>query len=191
MHRELGEEWSQIDDPCTTHRCTPDGIMVAQIFCDIPTKPHPSCQLYTPPGECCPNWICGSECVDDAGVLHALYSHWQSGPCTYHMCTEEGIITRNMTCDLPYQPHASCTKYLPPGECCPVWHCSRQCVDSSGTNREVGEKWKSDDCTLHQCTSQGSFTIDLYEVCEILAPPTHTCELVKVPGECCPQWMCH
>ncbi|KAK3873666.1 hypothetical protein Pcinc_021334 [Petrolisthes cinctipes] len=180
---------------CSLYMCVPGGLITTiPVHCppfDPSNPPHPNCLEVQPEGECCPEWECGSECEDDAGVLHALYSHWQSDPCTYHMCTKEGIITRNMTCDLPDQPHSSCTKYLPPGECCPVWHCSRQCVDSFGTKRDVGEEWRSDDCTLHKCTSQGSFTIDLYEVCEILEPPTHTCELVKEPGECCPQWICH
>nr|XP_045589740.1 kielin/chordin-like protein isoform X2 [Procambarus clarkii] len=183
-YHRLSEVWTP--DPCTTMVCTNAGIKTTVKHCSLEPALHQSCQRYTPPGMCCPEWKC-SGCVDNNGTYHVLYSAWKTDPCTTHTCTSAGVTTTEQLCPPQSAPHPGCQKVTSPGECCPRWQCSG-CTDNTGRYHPLHKVWQTDPCTLHNCTSDGIKTI--VKECRVEPAPHATCQRYTPPGECCQEWQC-
>ncbi|XP_071548223.1 kielin/chordin-like protein isoform X2 [Panulirus ornatus] len=174
-------------DLCNTHECTRAGILTTREECHLGSAPHPSCNEYTPPGECCPEWHC-SGCFDASGIYRELGQEWSTNdPCITYVCTEDGLDINRIQCEETFPLHPDCFDYIPDGECCPKWNCSG-CVDYSGKYYTLYSVWKTDPCTTHECTKNGIQTTR--EDCNLGPAPHHSCEQFTFPGECCPEWKC-
>nr|XP_045589754.1 kielin/chordin-like protein isoform X4 [Procambarus clarkii] len=174
-------------DPCSTSFCTRTGIQTSLTECHLTPAPHFSCQQYTQPGKCCPEWNC-SGCFDSAGGFRDLGHEWSTGnACYIFKCTREGITLTLVQCPEIRPPHPSCSRYTPVGECCPKWNCSA-CIDPNGQQHSLYEVWKSDLCTTHFCTRTGIQTTR--DACDLGPAPHPSCRKTVPVGECCPDWIC-
>ncbi|XP_063886767.1 kielin/chordin-like protein isoform X1 [Scylla paramamosain] len=186
-YHPLYHEW-QID-PCTTLVCHLNGITKRKIPCPpLGSAPHSSCYTVFLPGGCCKEWKCDG-CIDDTGEFHPLGSEWPSSdPCVRMLCVPPGVIQNaTVACQLSLRPHEGCFFQTVEGQCCGQWNCSG-CRDNDGKFRKLLEKWKSDPCTTHICTSIGVKTEELR--CTSPPRPHYSCKLVVLPDHCCPSWEC-
>nr|XP_053651515.1 kielin/chordin-like protein [Cherax quadricarinatus] len=176
--------WSP--DECHTCVCNGSEVSCSKTPESCPLPPNKFC--VENPGRCCPQWNCSFGCIDDAGEHHELGSSWHSSPCTYHTCTQNGMITLIEDCFLPPPVHHSCTEITQENECCPRWHCSG-CTDVAGNYHELCHEWTdSDPCLVFTCTPHG--ISEKLLVCEKQDQPHAGCYNYTSPGECCPKWNC-
>lgn len=179
-----GAMWSP--DECHTCVCNGSEVSCSKTPESCPLPPNKFC--VENPGRCCPQWNCSFGCIDDAGEHHELGSSWHSTPCTYHTCTQNGMITLIEDCFLPPPVHHSCTEITQENECCPRWHCSG-CTDAAGNYHELCHEWTdSDPCLVFTCTPHG--ISEKLLVCEKQDQPHAGCYNYTSPGECCPKWNC-
>nr|XP_045589560.1 kielin/chordin-like protein isoform X1 [Procambarus clarkii] len=172
--------------PCTTNKCTSQGINTTVKECNLGHPPHVDCQQYTPSGDCCPEWKC-SGCTDNNGTYYQLHQVWESDPCTTRTCTTDGIKTNVKYCGLEPAPHSTCQKVTPSGECCPEWRCSG-CTDNGGKYHPLYHVWSSDPCTNHTCTIDGIETV--VKTCYTGPAPHQSCQKYTPLKDCCPRWRC-
>ncbi|XP_066986396.1 peroxidase-like [Macrobrachium rosenbergii] len=117
--RKQGEEWTDVQDPCTQYKCTEHGLVVTRITCSpVPVLTNYSC-FQDNDGQCCPRWYCLS--------------------CPAQESFSRRCIVYKDQCD----NDTNCAY----GEiCCLVPGCGRECmtpcIDESGIPRAVGQVWK-------------------------------------------------
>ncbi|XP_071548226.1 kielin/chordin-like protein [Panulirus ornatus] len=182
--RAQGSTW--FPDECRECRCSNSTLTCQKLEVHCPPRPYSHCVEI--PGLCCPEWDCPKGCIDEDGQHRELGSSWFSHPCIFHICEEEGIVTRIQDCFLDDPIHPSCEVYTPEGECCPHWHCSG-CVDKAGNYREPGHDWSSGDpCITYRCTD-GQIK-ETHVQCTKTPAPHPGCYEYTPVGDCCPKWNC-
>ncbi|XP_071516747.1 uncharacterized protein [Panulirus ornatus] len=190
IHREVGETWTDWQDPCIIFLCTKSGIkkQPGRLCPSVGPLPHVGCRAVVE--DCCHKWDC-TECVDEEGVHHAVGETWVDprDPCIRYLCTQDGIEEQPGRYCPPVgpRPHVGCKKIEE--DCCQTWHCA-SCVDEQGFYRKVGEEWYDplNPCIHNHCTRD-----DIIErsrrVCPGLLPRPHPpCELIV--DNCCQRWQC-
>jgi len=70
-------------------------------------------------------------------------------------------------------------------KCCECRY-NQQCTDSDGNPRKVGEMWKSNLCTTHQCTLMADNRPQLETDRQTCQNCSDDFDSVVMPGECCP-----
>ncbi|XP_053649311.2 kielin/chordin-like protein isoform X1 [Cherax quadricarinatus] len=184
INRSLYEVWKR--DSCTTNFCTRNGIQTSEEVCELGPAPHPSCQKNISEGDCCPQWNCRG-CFDNTGNYHEIGHEWNTHyPCLKLVCEQAGITMKLTNCTDLNPPHPNCRKYIPEGECCPVWNCSG-CVQD-GAYHPLHHIWKSDPCTTLTCTNTGIQVTK--ENCTLGPSPGPSCRKYIKNGDCCPKWNC-
>ncbi|XP_042228355.1 von Willebrand factor C and EGF domain-containing protein-like [Homarus americanus] len=121
-------------------------------------------------------------------MYHELGSRWSTDdPCTELVCTTEGVKRTNKYCKTTTKPGQSCFKYIPAGECCPIWNCS--CYGSDGHYHETGSRWTTGNpCEEYVCTTDGIQEAIRY--CAKTPQPLPICFQDTPTGDCCPIWNC-
>ncbi|XP_064082484.1 kielin/chordin-like protein [Macrobrachium nipponense] len=164
--RAVGSKWEK---GCTSFQCVEEGnIIEAPIVCSsvraLGNPPHSNCIVGIVPGKCCPEWICGPNC------LVVLCAGPPSGNCAAN--------------EIP--PLECCPTYTCPEVTSAVTSTAATAESNTGTCK-IGSTWIQD-CLKHTCTAEGIVS-NPYR-CEIGQRPSAGCSLVLPPGKCCLEWQC-
>ncbi|XP_066951327.1 kielin/chordin-like protein [Macrobrachium rosenbergii] len=165
IFRAVGSKWER---GCTSFQCVEEGnIIEAPITCSsvraLGNPPHSNCIVGIVPGKCCPEWICGPNCLAARCI----------GPPNSSCVANE----------IP--PLECCATYTCPEATSAVTPAVT--TESNTGTCKVGSTWIQD-CLKHNCTAEGIVSKPFR--CEISPRPYASCSLVLPQGKCCLEWQC-
>ncbi|XP_043243420.1 kielin/chordin-like protein isoform X3 [Amphibalanus amphitrite] len=177
---------------CIVTSCRDGTLHVAIVDC--PPTPPPGCVPIAVPGQCCPDYNCtstpptGQACTDQNGNTRPHNSNWTTPDGCVRHCSNGVIFVIDVECSEP--PRADCVAIQEPDRCCPTYKCPSSdtgCVDE-GRYYQHGQTWlRANDCYYrHRCDYGVVTKTEL--VCQ--PPASSDCQVVTVPGLCCPVYDC-